>query len=148
MADAATKRDRRTRNAAAAVTTTPQVGTWWDDPAEPPLDVWAGHRLPAPNTADFDQRHQRGVVRLPWEINPDPGERKGDLVPAWICCGCGGVEIDEWSLEHAHSCCSRLYPRTAKRPHRPDGRCMHPDGGTPGRYAPYWIPSAGDEQHG
>jgi hypothetical protein len=123
------------------------TGTWWDDPAAPVLDMWASHRLPAPD-GDFDTRHQRGVVRLPWEINPDPGERKGDFVDAWVCCGCGGVTLDECELEREHNCCSRCYPRTPERPHRPDGRCMHPETPHPGRYAPYWLPTRAASQLG
>lgn len=46
--------------------------------------------------------HQRGWTVLPWMC--DLGE-VGDIVPAWVCCRCGGVELGRYPLELNHGCC-------------------------------------------
>src|SRR5687768_11072396 len=79
--------------------------TWWNPPPAP-LDIWAEVRVQAPDTDDHAARHQRGVVRLPWDLGPDA--LAGALVPAWVCCdpACGGVELGEAVLEINHGCCT------------------------------------------
>lgn len=55
--------------------------------------------------------HQRGWCVLDWDTagRPEPysspgGLRKGDLVPAWVCCQCRVPELSQFSLELNHSC--------------------------------------------
>jgi hypothetical protein len=50
-----------------------------------------------------DAAHQRGTVRLPWRCALG---KPGDLVPAWVCCRCGGVETGSSLLEISHACCT------------------------------------------
>lgn len=110
----------------------------------PPLDMWAEARAAVPQAEDFTARHQRGTVTLPWTINPVPGERQGDVLPAWVCCdpACGGVELDEWSLDREHGCCDphRTGQQAVRGWHRVGlGRAGF-RGFTHGPYAPYWAP--------
>ena len=68
------------------------------------LDVFAGSRVRRgwwPPEA-----HQRGWVRLPYTTAG--GQQAGTIVPAWVCCHCGGVEIGEYPFEIDHGCCRRV----------------------------------------
>jgi len=49
------------------------------------------------------EAHQRGWVRLPWDIAS--GDKAGDILPAYVCCRCGGVELGQFPLENNHGCC-------------------------------------------
>jgi len=125
---------------------TPEL-TWWDqDDAPRPLDMWAHVRAIVPDIDDHTARHRRGTVTLPWEINPEPGERLGDVVPAWVCCdpACAGVELDEVSLEREHFCCDPhtfVGQRTFIRGrHRADVGRVDATGYEHGPYTPYWRP--------
>lgn len=56
------------------------------------------------------EAHQRGWVTLPREIaaHPEAGmprPRIGDVLPAWVCCRCGGVELDRAQITTHHGCC-------------------------------------------
>lgn len=63
--------------------------------------------------------HQRGWIILDWDTAG--GGKKGDLIPAWICCVCGGPEPNEYWLAIEHSCatipgCARHTDRPRKGP--------------------------------
>ncbi len=73
------------------------------------LDVTAGLRVRDGRWPR--EAHQRGWVRLPWACAvgapwPDNTARKGDVVPAWVCCGCGGVDVGWHALDLNHGCCT------------------------------------------
>lgn len=57
-------------------------------------------------------QHQVGLIRLPRDTAG--GDRAGDLVPAWRCCHCGGVELCRYWLLLDHACepdrCMRAEP--------------------------------------
>lgn len=85
----------------------------------------------------WEATHQVGQVRMAWATAT--GGQIGDLVPAWRCCRCGGVEVCELWLTQTHGCepapdggcrsgCARV------RGSRPAG----PWSGTP-----YWLPPTG-----
>lgn len=81
------------------------VHTAWNPPPTPERDLWwHAQRIAAPDTTDPVERHRRGVVRLPYDLNDEPA---GTLVPAWVCCdpACGGVELSQIVLEQNHGCC-------------------------------------------
>lgn len=46
--------------------------------------------------------HQRGWIELDWDTAG--GDKKGDLIPAWICCVCGGAEPNAYWLLINHYC--------------------------------------------
>ena len=48
------------------------------------------------------EAHQRGWVRLPYTV---PAGQQGDIVPAWVCCRCGGVALNAHLLCNNHGCC-------------------------------------------
>lgn len=50
------------------------------------------------------EAHQRGWVRLPYDTAG--GGKVGDIVPAWVCCRCGGVALSEYLLDRGHGCCT------------------------------------------
>jgi hypothetical protein len=50
------------------------------------------------------EAHQRGWVRLPY--NTGGGDKAGDILPAYVCCRCGGVELSAWDLDRGHGCCT------------------------------------------
>lgn len=63
--------------------------------------------------------HQRGWIVLDWDTAG--GRKKGDLIPAWICCVCGGAEPNAYWLAINHSC--EIVPGCARpRPWRRTGR--------------------------
>lgn len=64
--------------------------------------------------------HQRGWVVLDWDTAG--GDKKGDLIPAWICCVCGEPEPNEYWLTMNHSC--YLIPGCAIHP--PEERSDRP----------------------
>ena len=112
----------------------------WNPPAEPERDLWwAAQRIAAPDTDDHTDRHQRGVVRLPWTLEPHPA---GTLRPAWVCCdpACGGVELGEFVLNLNHGCCKPSYvngPWFVSRSCRSRGGFHH------GPYTAWWEPAGG-----
>ena len=112
-------------------------GTWFDPPSDP-LDVWAALRAAtAPDLIDdYVSHHRCGYVVLPYEINPDPGEREGDIVEAWVCCdpACAGVELDPWSLERNHMCCHEHTVTQRK--------CKARAGRYHGPFTTYWQPTS------
>lgn len=112
------------------------AGTWFDPPS-PPMDTWAAVRADTrPEVVDdFISHHRRGVVVLPYEINPDPGEREGDVVEAWVCCdpACAGVELSPHTLDLNHHCC---HPMTAVQ-----RKCKAREGYYHGPYTAYWQPA-------
>lgn len=115
-----------------------KAATWWNPPP-PPLDIWADLRAQAPDTADFEARHCRGYVRLPYDIDEDLGWVAGAIVDAWVCCdpGCGGVELGEAPLDINHHCCKPPRysgTRAAERRHTAGRGRYH------GPYTPYWQP--------
>lgn len=80
-----------------------------------PASRWRRGRWPI-------ERHQRGYVTLPREIaaHPQPGMPRpkiGDVLPAWVCCRCGGVELGRYALESQHGCCNpdRINPPCDRR---------------------------------
>lgn len=129
------------------------AGTWYDPPPEP-LDTWAAVRAQIPDTDDHAARHRRGVVRLPYEINPEPGERAGDLAEAWVCCdpACAGVELNQWDLDRNHGCCDRqmfVGQRSFVRGrHRVGLGRVHFHGYYHGPYTAYWEPGIAGGSHG
>lgn len=46
--------------------------------------------------------HQRGFIVLDWDTAG--GGKVGDLIPAWICCVCGGAEPNPYWLVTNHYC--------------------------------------------
>lgn len=73
------------------------------------LDVYAGTRTRPGRWPP--EAHQRGWVTLPREIaaHPErgmPRPKIGDVLPAWVCCRCGGVDLGRWILELNHGCCT------------------------------------------
>lgn len=98
------------------------------------LDLWATARAQAPDVDDHAARHQRGVVRLPYDLGY-PGHHTGDLRPAWVCCdpACAGVELGEYVLDLNHGCCDPAG-------HVGLGRVNHP-GYYHGPYTAHWLPS-------
>lgn len=88
------------------------------------LDLWP-LIPPAPRPVN---PHQRGHIRLPCDT---AGLGKtGDIVPAWVCCQCGGVEPTEFMLEINHRC----------EAYNPGCRGRAPDAKYPFNFRPYWIP--------
>lgn len=80
-------------------------------PAEQ-LALWT----PPPPPAPPPDPHQRGVVVLPWDTAG--GRRAGDVVPAWVCCRCGGVEVSAFGLSINHGCCDGGVPACVLLPPR------------------------------
>lgn len=64
--------------------------------------------------------HQHGLIVLDWDTAG--GDKKGDLIPAWICCVCGEPEPNEYWLTINHGCASipgcDAHDRTKPRPWR------------------------------
>jgi hypothetical protein len=78
------------------------------------LDVWATSRIRPRRRGQRGYRtpeaHQWGWITLPREIaaHPLPGHpcpKVGDVLPAWVCCRCGGVELSWHHVERSHACC-------------------------------------------
>lgn len=130
---------------------TAAVASWWNPPPAPERDLWwHALRIAAPDTDDdFEVRHRRGAVRLPWDL----GEAgvAGQLVDAWVCCDplCGGVELGQTVLEINHSCCTPLRCactacagawKPARRHMAGLGR-RNFDGYHHGPYTAFWEPS-------
>jgi hypothetical protein len=97
-------------------------------PPAPQRDLWwHAQRIAVPDTGDWTARHQRGVVRLPYDV----GQPAGTLVPAWVCCdpGCGGVELGWSVLELNHGCCGfTLRGNPVLNGGRPERRGVHRTG--------------------
>lgn len=72
------------------------------------------------------EAHQRGWVALPWWCGLGD---EGDIVPAWVCCRCGGVEFTQYTLELNHGCCVHW-------------RGQHGECTWMGYHFPPWRPSA------
>ncbi|AGL19518.1 hypothetical protein [Actinoplanes sp. N902-109] len=110
------------------------TSNWWALAQTPILDVWASTRIQAPHADDFEARHRRGRVRLPYDLGQHSGGYAGQLVDAWVCCdpGCGGVELGPVQLERNHFCCHRNTT--------PQRTCMARDGHYYGPFTPYWQP--------
>lgn len=60
--------------------------------------------------------HQRGWIVLDWDTAG--GRKKGDIIPAWVCCVCGEPEPNRYWLSNNHSC--YLVPGCASRPRNPN----------------------------
>lgn len=91
------------------------------------LDLWA------PARQDFADRHQLGHIRLPRDTAG--GDKAGDLVPAWRCCACGGIELSRYFLDLSHNCCGHTFvPSCQNPPNRPP---------SPYRMDAHWIPPQG-----
>lgn len=86
--------------------------TRWDDDEDDADLVAAG--ILRHGQLDTDD-HQRGWIVLDWDTAG--GQKKGDLIPAWICCACGDPEPNRYWLS-LHSC--YLIPGCVARPRRPD----------------------------
>lgn len=85
---------------------------------QPALDLWS-----------FEERHQRGHIRLPWPTAA--GNQPGDLIPAWVCCRCGVVELNRIFLEWSHGCCGenpRFQPCASGGPYDMTAHWVPPDG--------------------
>ncbi len=82
---------------------------------QPTLDLWS-----------IENVHQVGHIRLPWDGSQ--GLRAGDLIPAWRCCRCGGVELNRIFWEWSHGCCGE-HPRIQP--------CPEPGG--PYDMTPHWV---------
>lgn len=98
------------------------------------LDLWA------PTRQAYVDRHQIGQIRLPWDLAAaerpgDPAPRAGELVPAWRCCRCGGIELTRYWLEREHTCCEDSWMPPCLNP---PGRPLHPY-----RMDAHWIPPVG-----
>jgi hypothetical protein len=48
------------------------------------------------------EEHQRGWTVLPWDCGIGP---KGMVMPAWVCCRCGGIELGAYLVDINHGCC-------------------------------------------
>ena len=88
----------------------------------PVLDIWAATRIRPRRRGKRGYRtpeqHQYGWVTLPYQIaaHPLPGHptpRAGDVLPAWVCCRCGGVELSWHHIDRNHGCCDS---RTVNHP--------------------------------
>ncbi|MBM0275115.1 hypothetical protein [Micromonospora tarensis] len=55
--------------------------------------------------------HQRGWISLPRPLADFTPT--GTVIPAWVCCICGGVEINSYKVERNHGCCD---PHTVNMP--------------------------------
>lgn len=103
------------------------------------LDVFANDRI-RPGVHPVAE-HQRGWVRLPY-TTAGLGAI-GDIVPAWVCCRCGGVELNTYQLDVNHGCCTCWLGRSGtcvsqslRARHRQAGIASEP-------YAPFdahWLP--------
>lgn len=100
----------------------------------------------APDTDDHAARHQRGMVRLPYDLGEHSGGHAGDLVPAWVCCDplCGGVELGEHVLDINHGCCdlARFRGQRAfeRGRHRAGLGRIHFTGRHHGPFTEHWLP--------
>jgi hypothetical protein len=107
---------------------------WTDPPPDPERDLWwAAQRLAPDELEDYVARHQRGHVRLPYDLGP--GQLTGAIVAAWVCCDpeCGGVELSERVLHINHFCCGRdTYLQR---------RCKAAGGAYRGPFTAHWEPT-------
>ncbi|WFE41936.1 hypothetical protein [Micromonospora sp. WMMD998] len=90
----------------------------------------------------FEARHQVGQVRTPWTwaTGPHAGAptpQAGDLVPAWRCCHCGGIEMTRYFLALSHGCEDTHGGCRASCRYRP------PDPTSRYRMDAHWVPPAG-----
>lgn len=121
----------------------------WNPPPAPERDLWwHAQRITVPDTDDHTARHQRGSVRLPYDLNADFGHVAGALVPAWVCCdpACGGVELGEHVLNINHGCCDVIrcgcHPKpTWRGQHRTGLGGPHFTGYHDGPFTAWWEPS-------
>jgi hypothetical protein len=67
------------------------------------------------------EAHQRGFVRLPYTV---VGGAAGELVEAWVCCRCGGVQLNAHLLCNNHGCCYTPWYAPCRQPPR---LCAHLD---------------------
>lgn len=116
--------------------------------AAPERDLWwAAQRIAAPDTSDFEARHRRGVVRLPYDLGPRSGGMAGDVVTAWVCCdpACGGVELNRDTLQLNHGCCGHAscacHPAAPQRRHTAGLGTVHFAGSYLGPFTDWWEPS-------
>lgn len=124
-----------------------EAWTYRNPPPDPERDLWwAAQRIAAPDVEDFDQRHQRGLIRLPYDINMGAA---GDLVNAWVCCdpACGGVAVNAGGLVRDHACCneswslaSALAARVPQRMHKAGLGTVHFTGYHHGPFTAWWEP--------
>lgn len=69
------------------------------------LDVLASARVIGARHTLTREQHQRGWITLPrhlGDLTPP-----GTVIPAWLCCICGGVEINSYQIEYDHGCCAK-----------------------------------------
>jgi hypothetical protein len=74
------------------------------------------------------EAHQRGYVRMPYTTAG--GVKVGTIVPAWVCCRCGGVDLNAFLLSLNHGCCTSYVPTCA---------LLRPTEGTR-RFGAHWMP--------
>jgi hypothetical protein len=99
---------------------------------QPTLDLWGEQAA----TDTWHTTHQIGHYRSQWDWAG--GQYKtGDLVPAWRCCHCGGIEMQEHALRGAHGCTPTVDGC--------DTSCKYLSGGRwhPYRMDAHWIPPTG-----
>lgn len=75
------------------------------------LDVLSATRIIGERHTLTLAEHQRGWITLPRplaDLTPT-----GTVIPAWVCCICGGVEINSYQVERSHGCCD---PHTVRMP--------------------------------
>jgi len=103
-------------------TTRSYASTMWADIDDPEQVSWRA-----------TNRHWQGTVRMPWTT--PGGLVKGQVVPALVCCHCGGVEITRYAWEINHDCCAGDEPN--RWPKCRAGRTSSP-------LRPYWTPDRQD----
>jgi hypothetical protein len=67
------------------------------------LDVLVGARIIGVRHTLTSEQHQRGWITLPRPLADFTPT--GTVIPAWLCCICGGVEINSYQVEWEHGCC-------------------------------------------
>jgi hypothetical protein len=98
-------------------------------PVQLAMDLYATNRVrPGRWPAEA---HQRGYVRMPYTTAG--GTKVGTVVPAWVCCRCGGVEVGQFPLGINHGCCTQYVPTCT---------LLRPSPDSPGRlFGECWMPT-------
>lgn len=69
------------------------------------LDVLSATRIIGKRHTLSPAEHQRGWITLPRPLADFTPT--GTVIPAWLCCICGGVEINIYQVEYEHGCCAK-----------------------------------------